>query len=315
MSRKDLIAQSPPLSPRFEASRRGNLPSKIWKCPDTLADLPPADGLMLIDPNWGVAEMTLFSVDPAVVDDHNGMKLGPALDMFRRANGFSRSGSHYSQAFVDAFLGAQGKRSNAILARASARLKVIEAGQGDYEDDEPFVVPGANLLSGDSRLFSQDVDLMSHTRQAWPLLKGDGTVVTQVVHSVRVPENAANLTRSYVKGALKRTVGNYLNTYAIRVSPDFGYDADSVQGVDWKSTYARPPGNVEGVSVPLLTLGMTGHWEFLASETIYDLAASQDKTLAFVEGATHLYTTCRKCERRPGEFGDPQATTYDYIDR
>jgi hypothetical protein len=26
----------------------------------------------------------------------------------------------------------------------------------------------------------------------------------------------------------------------------------------------------EGISVPLLTLGMTGHWEYLASETIYD---------------------------------------------
>jgi hypothetical protein len=290
-------------------------PDKIWKCPDTLADLPPADGLMLIDSNWGLAEMTLFSIDPAVVDEDSGMKLDPSLDMFNPANGFVPTGSHYSAAFIDKFLSAEGKRNNALVARATARLKAIEAEQGRYDDDEPFVVPGASLLSGDNRLFSQDVSLMSHTRRPWPLLKGDGTVVTQIVHSVRVPQNVKNLTPSFLKGALKTTVRNYLNTYAIRVTPDFGYDADSVHGVDWTSTYASPPGNVQGVTVPLLTLGMTGHWEYLASETIYDLAASKDKTLAFVEGATHLYTTCRDCERHPGEFGDTQKTTYDYIDR
>lgn len=290
-------------------------PEKIWKCPDTLAGLPPADGLMLIDSNWGLAEMTLFSIDPAVVDEHSGMTLDPALDMFNPANGFVPTGSTYSVAFIRAFLTAEGKRNNALLARAEARLAALASGKGRYVDDEPFVIPGGNLLAGDNKLFSQDVRLMAHTRRAWPLLKGDGAVVTEVIHSVRVPQNAESWTPSFIKGALKTTVRNYLNTYAIRVTPDFGYDADSVHGVDWTSTYASPPGNVEGVSVPLLTMGMTGHWEYLASETIYDLAASKDKTLAFVEGATHLYTTCKKCERRPGEFGDTQKTTYDYIDK
>ncbi|RYE91138.1 MAG: hypothetical protein EOO78_30780 [Oxalobacteraceae bacterium] len=69
------------------------------------------------------------------------------------------------------------------------------------------------------------------------------------------------------------------------------------------------------MSVPLLVLGMTGHWEFLAAETIYDLARSRDKSIAFIEGATHLYTTCSKCEPHPGAFGDTLATTYDAIDR
>jgi len=61
-------------------------------------------------------------------------------------------------------------------------------------------------------------------------------------------------------------------------------------------------------------MGMTAHWEFLASETIYEMANSRDKSIAFVEGATHLYETCKECERHPGEFGDTRKTTYDYID-
>ncbi len=289
--------------------------NKIWKCPDSLAGLPPADGLMLIDSNWGLAEMTLFSIDPAVTDESSGKSLDPALDMYNPANGFKTTGSSYGAAFTSAFLTAEGRRNDALIDRAKAELSAIEAGKGRFDDDAPFVVPGAILLGSNNRLFSQDVRLMAHTRKAWPLLHGDGTVTTQVVHSVRVPENSRNQSPSLIHGALKTTVRNYLSSYAVRTMPDFGYDADSVHGVDWTSSYASPPGNVQGIAVPLLVLGMTGHWEYLAAETIYGLARSRDKSLAFVEGATHLYTPCDACARRPGQFGDTVRTTYDYIDR
>jgi hypothetical protein len=42
---------------------------------------------------------------------------------------------------------------------------------------------------------------------------------------------------------------------------------------------------------------------------------SSDKTLAFVEGASHMYTPCGPCEKSPGQFGDTVKTTYDYVDR
>ncbi len=279
---------------------------KIWKCPDSLAGLLPADGVMLIDSNWGLAEMTLFSIDPAVTD--------PKLDMFDPANGFKPAGSTYSASFIKKFLTAEGARNNALLAQAAGEMADIAAGKGPYEDDAPFVVAGASLLGGNNKLFSQDVRLMSHTKKAWPLLHADGSMTIGIVNTVRVPENTCNLSPSLIKGALKTTVRNYLSAYAIRTGPDFFYDEDSVQGVDWSSTYASPPGNVQGIAAPLLVMGMTGHWEFLASETLYELAKSRDKTLAFVEGATHLYDTCKPCERHPGEFGDTRKTTYDYID-
>ena len=138
--------------------------------------------------------------------------------------------------------------------------------------------------------------------------------MTQVVHSVRVPENLTSHTPSLEKGGLTTTVRRFLNTYALRVTDDFGYDEDSIRGIDWSSSYSNPPGSVEGVTVPLLAMGMTGHWEYLAAETIYEHAKSADKTIAFVEGATHGYTTCTKCEKYPGQFGNTLKTTYDYVD-
>lgn len=289
-------------------------PEKIWKCPDTLAGLPAADGLMLVDSNWGLAAMTLFSIDPAVKDESGGMALDPSLDMYNPANGFRPAGSTYTAAFTRTFLQAEGHRNNAVIARALTAQAAIEAGQGPYADDASFVVPGAILLGSNNKLFSQDVSLMAHTRQAWPLVHADGSITNQIVHTVRVPENQRNQSPSFLRGALKTSVRNFLNSYAIRTTPDFGYDADGVQGIEWTSSYASPPGNVQGVSRPLLVLGMTGHWEFLAGETIYNLAKSRDKSLAFIEGATHLYTTCTKCEPRPGAFGDTLKTTYDTID-
>ena len=99
------------------------------------------------------------------------------------------------------------------------------------------------------------------------------------------------------------------------MSDDFRFDADSIHGVDWSSSYALPAGSVRTVTVPLLTLGMTGHWEYLAAEIIYENARSADKSIAFVEGATHVFTTCTPCEKTPGQFGDTLKTTYDAVDR
>jgi hypothetical protein len=52
----------------------------------------------------------------------------------------------------------------------------------------------------------------------------------------------------------------------------------------------------------------------VTDETIYNHAASQDKELAFVEGAVHGFTPCRACERTPGEFGDTVKTLFDHVD-
>jgi pimeloyl-ACP methyl ester carboxylesterase len=287
---------------------------KLHRCPDDLAELPPADGVVLADANFGIAEMALISLDPAIVDEANGTRLDPSLDMYNPANGFTPGGSVYSAAFERRFLAAEGQRETALITAAQARLAAIEAGGGQFTDDEPFVVPGASMLGFNNKLLTRDVRLLSHTRRAWPLLRGDGSKVTGIVHTVRVPENARSYTPSW-RGALRTTVRNFLGSFAIRTTPDFGYDETHITGVDWRSTYSSPPGNVETIGVPLLALGMTAHWEMLAAEEIYDHSRSRDKSLVFVEGATHLYTPCEACAPRPGAFGDTVKTTYDAIDR
>lgn len=290
-------------------------PEKVLKCSDSLANLPPADGLMLVDSNWGMGAMMLFSIDPAVVSEDNGLTLNPELDLFNLKNGFKPTGSMFSGEFVQRFLSAEGKRNNQLIQAAQDRLAALNAGKARYRDDEPFTVPGAGFRGNNNKLFSEDIQLMSHTRNPWPLLQKNGSQVTQIVHSVRVPENPDSLTSFVIRGGLRTTVRTFLSTYALRVTSDYGYDEDSVRGIDWSSSYSCPPGNVEGIKVPLLTVGMTGHWEYLAAETIYEHAKSVDKTLAFVEGAQHLYTTCKECEKYPGQFDNTEKTTYDYVDR
>jgi hypothetical protein len=269
---------------------------------------------MLLDSNFGIAAMSLFSLDPAVTDEESGRSLDPKLDLFNPANGFNSEGSTYSETFIQKFQKAQGERNRRLIQQALERLKAIESGKGRFDDDEPFIVPGAEQGFLNNKLYAQDIRLMSHTRKAWPLLKADGSIRQEIIRSVRKPENPKSLTGSHGEGALVTTVRKYLNSYAVRTSEDYGYNEDSVYGIDWSSSYNCTAGNISCVSVPLLVMGMTGNWEYLASETIYENAASGDKTLVFVEGASHLFTPTLKCERFPGEFGDTEKRIFDYAD-
>jgi hypothetical protein len=291
-------------------------PEKIVRCPDSLAGLLPADGMLLISSSWGLPGKMVLELDPAVVNEEEGQTLNPELDLFNPKNGYSPTGSTYSSEFVHKFQSAVAKRNNQLIKTALERSALIKAGKGRFSDDEPFLVPSAQLKGDNLKLFTEDVRLMSHTHNAWPLLLRDGSTVTQVVHSARVPQNPADLTPSYENGTLKTTVRHFLSTFAIRVTDDYGFDEDSIHGVEWTSSYSSPPGMIEGITSPLLVMGMAGDTEYLASEIIFEHAnKSNDKSLVFVEGALHHeFGTCIPCEKYPGQFGDTKKTTYDYID-
>ncbi len=271
-------------------------PEKIHKCPDTLAGLPAADGLMVMNANYGSAMMALFSIDPAVVDENSGMNIDPALDLWNPANGFDPKGAKYSDVFTKRFHAGVARRENRLIEMAQDRLQKINAGQGRFADDEPFEIPGIATNPFNNKFFTQDPRFLSRTRNAWPLLRRDGSLNTQIIQSVRAPVNLERTTPLMGTGALRTTVRKFLGTYAVRVTDDFGYDEDSIQGVDWTSSYTIPAGNVQRIQVPLLTVGVTGRWEFLAAEIVHELARSADKTLVFVEG------------------GDYTKIIYDYVD-
>ncbi|MBQ8987226.1 MAG: alpha/beta hydrolase [Lachnospiraceae bacterium] len=276
--------------------------------------LPAADGIMLLDSNWGNAVMQLFSLDPAVTSETNGVKLDPSLDLFNEQNGFRKEGSVFSDAFISKYQTAQGQRNNRILDAALERLELLDHGKGDYSDDEPLIIPGAAQSFFCNKLFPQDIRLMSHTQEAYPLIHADGSVTTEVIRSVRKPDCPDSMTHSFWEGARFLSIRTYLSGYAVRTEEDFGYDEDHVWGVDWDSSYCNPVGNMKHVHVPTLIMGMTAGWEFLASETIYKAAGAADKTIAFVEGANHKFETARHCEEVPGQFGDTMKTLHDYLD-
>lgn len=284
----------------------------VRRCPDSLANLPPADGVILGDANWGIANDVLTGIDPSVTNDNGMVTVHPELDMYNPANGFNPAGSHFSTAFVRRFTAAQVKRYNDIVDLALERQAVIKAGKGMYSDNEPFIVAGA-IFTG-NKLYASDMSLLAHTQAAWPLIHKDGSVTTQIVHSVRVPSTTTNPSRTW-RGALKTSVNGFLSTYALRATGDFGYgEVTAERGVIWRSTMASNPGNVEGIAVPFLTMAMTGSFEMGSAETIHNSVKGKDKTLVYIEGATHVYTPCVKCEKTPGQYGDTVKVTYDYAD-
>lgn len=288
---------------------------KLIKCSD-LGALPPADGVMLLDSNYGNGVMTLLSLDPAVKSEDNGRELDPALDLFDPANGFDPKGSTYSDEFIRKYQKAQGERNNRLIDAAMERLHVIESGKGKYADDEPFIIPAGAQNSFNNKLFPQDIRLLSRTQKAWPLLHADGSMTTQVIPCVRRAKNDRSFSDSYRMGSIKSTVRTYLNSSAVRTTANFGYNEDSLYGIDWSSSYSCTPGNMMGVSAPLLVMGMTGGYEFIAAEIIHENTPKiKDKTIAFVEGATHGFSTARDSETYPGQFGDTLKTLFDFVDQ
>ena len=155
---------------------------------------------------------------------------------------------------------------------------------------------------------------MSHTKGSWPLIHADGSVTTEIVHTVRVPENPKTVTPYLNTGGSNGTVRAFLRS-AVRVSDDFGFDETTIHGVDWTSSYTNTVGNSKGIHVPLLFVGNTGHWEYLVGESVYEYAASKDKSLAFMEGAFHSLNTCTPCEKSPGQYGDTIKPLFDYMDK
>lgn len=288
-------------------------PEKLIPC-GLAEELTAADGVMFLDSNFGNGAMTLFSLDPAIEEEFNGTRRNPKLDLFNMDHGFHPDGSNYSETFKREFYRAQGARGNRLIGHALLRLKEIGEGRGNYLDDEPMVIPGANQIAPNNKLFPQDLSLLSHTKKEWPLLHGDGSITLQVVPSVRVSRPGQQNTGSLRSGAIMTTVKTFLRSQAVRTTEEFHVGEDGVYGVDWDSSYCCPPGNVTGIHVPMLAVGMTGSYEYLASEVIYERAGSTDKTLGFMEGAGHNFTPAYEAESYPGQFGDTVKVLFDFVD-
>jgi hypothetical protein len=299
-----------------DACRGGD---RFVDCLDDLAGLPAADALVLLDAHHGYAANTLTALDPAVLDEDTPGVIDPSLDVFNPANGYSPSGSTYSAEFRARYFRAQAERMARLTSRALERRRAIAEGRGLFPDDEPFL-----LARAQARIWQLDPSLVAHTRGAYPILKSDGSTVVDVARSVRVagvtpggsgePGLTPAVNASYAQGAVNYTVQSWLSSHALRVNPErYVVTEDGIDGIDWRSSNTSTPANLAGVRAPLLILAMTGHYWMVSAETFFERAASTDKELVFVEGASHNITPCTACATTPGEYGDTVKTTFDHV--
>src|SRR5262249_33323410 len=156
---------------------------KLIDCDSTLDDLPKADGLILVDAHPGVSVNGLRSLNPAILDEHDPKKIDPALDPFNPKNGYKDGASHYSDAFKQKYFAAQAARMNRLIESARGELNAMKAGTAVYPDDDAMVI---TRFEG-ARLMELDPSIHHGTAKPQKLLKNDGTIVTQIVESVRRP--------------------------------------------------------------------------------------------------------------------------------
>lgn len=283
---------------------------------EDLSNLPKADGMLLLDANYGNAVMALLSLDPNIKGRGTGTNIADTYDLADPKVGYvAGKSSSYTEQFKSAFNRAQRDRLCALMDDAYACYSAIKKGNGAFVDDEPFIVAGANQMRPFNKLFAQDLSLLEHTKKAWPLVHGDGTVTKEIVHTMRAPM-APDAKSNTMLATENTTVRGFLSTNAIKVNENFRVREDGIDGVDWTSNINNGIGNAEGIHVPTLLMGMTGSWEYLAAEMIYDHLASTDKSLGFVEGASHMFFPDRDAEQYRGKkFGDTTKALFDYVDK
>lgn len=286
-------------------------PEMLYKLPD-IGDLPAADGVMIVDSNWGNGTMTLVSLDPCITDEGSGLGLDLSYNMFDPANGYSSDGSHYTDEFALKFQTAQGERMNRLIEKAVERLHIIESGKGLFSDDEPFLIPGGSQAGMNNKMFPQDIRFLSHTNDEHLLLHGDGTATTGIVRSLRLPAASSFNCGTMRAVGMPRSVKAFLSNSCVWTN-GFHYDETNMYGIDFSRSFCNTPGNIRHVHAPVVFVGLTGGYESMAAEMLYNTCQSSDKSIAYVEGATHNFTPNLAVEKFPGQFGDTVKTLCDYL--
>jgi len=278
-------------------------PNKLVECANTLAGLPKADGLILVDAHPGVSVNGLRSINAAVLDERDPRKIDPALDPFNPANGYDPKNPHYSEAFKQKYFKAQAARMNRLIDEARRRLAAMKAGSDVYRDDDVFPI----VRGEGARLMEIDPSVHHTTKAPQKLIRNDGSVVTQIVESVRpVGRGTEAANAAFATGTRLLTLRSFLSANAIRAK-------DSMDDIDWCSSNNSTPCAVQHISVPLLVTAMGAHYFVRDNEIHYQMAASKDKDFVVIEGATHGIRPCVACEKTPGQYANSVKNFFDCV--
>jgi pimeloyl-ACP methyl ester carboxylesterase len=276
--------------------------NKLTQCTDALANLPKADGMLLLDAHPGNTVNSMRSLNPAVLDENDPSKIDPSLDPFDPKNGYVANGlSVYSAEFMDRYFKAQAARMNRLIDKALAMREQIKQGKGITTDDAPFIA-----YHNRGRLMDFSMSVHPGTTRPQKLLKNDGSISTEVVRSVRVAVNNARLDKTLSNGTMFLTLTSFLSANAIRAK-------DSITDIDWCSSNNSTPCALRQITVPILVTAMGGHYFIADNEIHYDVAASKDKDFVVIEGAVHGQTPCEACSKVTGQsYSNATKNLYDY---
>ena len=278
-------------------------PNKLVECDDTLAGLPKADGLILIDAHPGISVNRLRTLNPAVLDERDPKKVDPALDPFSPANGYRDGASRYSDDFKRRYFKAQADRMNRLIDMTLAELNAMKSGSAPYPDDDAMAI---TRFEG-ARLMELDPSIHHSTLKPQKLLRNDGTIVTQIVESVRRPARGSDKRNASFDGGVgMMTLRSFLSANAIRAK-------DSLDEIDWCSSNNSTDCALPQITVPTLVTAMGAHYFVRDSEIHYEKSASRDKDFVVIEGATHGIAPCTACETRPGQYANSEKSFFDYV--
>ena len=279
-------------------------PNKLTQCPESLKDLPKADGLFLLDAHPGNTINALRSLNPSVIDEDNPSKIDSSLDPFDPKNGFNPDGhSVYTQEFMDRYFAGQAARMNRLIDKAVAMRAAVSAGKSVTSDDAPFIV-----YRNRARLMDFSMSVHPGTVKPHKLIRNDGSISTEVIRSVRVAlADNAKADRTLANGTMFLTLTSFLSANAIRAK-------DSMVDIDWCSSNNSVPCAVRAISAPLLIAAMGGHYFVADNEIHFDVATSKDKDYVVIEGAVHGQTPCVACSKITGRsYDNATKNLYDYV--
>jgi hypothetical protein len=285
-------------------------PDRLVQCGNNLAGMKPADGLLIDEGHAGDGFQSLTGINPSLAMVDGKPKLvDPSLDPFDPKNGYNPKGaSHYSQEFRTRYYAAQSKVMNAQIARVRTQQAQIKEGEGPYPDNDIVLVP-FSAERGAARLSELDPSIPEYMSTSKPrkLLKNDGTIVTQIVHSIEPPHpDRIKTNRSFEIGTKVLTIKSYLSTNAIK-------STNSFDGVDWCSVNNSSMCNIQSIKVPTLIVAMGAYHLLADEERMFEKSAAADKDYIIVEGATLGYTGCKDCGVPVESFSNAEKNNFDYV--
>ncbi len=283
---------------------------KLTQCGNNLAGLTPADGILLDEGHAGDGFQALTGINPSLAMVDGKPKLvDPSVDPFDPANGYNPDGaSHYTQEFRTRYYAAQSKVMNAQIVRVRALQQAITEGEGRFTDNDIVLVP-FSAERGAARLSELDPTVPEYMSTSKPekLLKNDGTIVKEIVHSIEPAHpDRIKTNRALETGAKILTVKSYLSTNAIK-------SANSFDGVDWCSVNNSTMCAVQHIKAPTLIVAMGAYHLLADEERMFGKSAAADKDYIVIEGGTLAYTGCKDCGVPAENFSNALKNNFDYV--